>query len=370
MKFVLLKDDLFEKREGFHVGGNEIGALGGYFVVEKRELSKAVMKAQKIWSYIFANSGATEDFRAHIRFDFVPTFFGPVKKSGNVYDLGALVMKDLYEVNSHGPECMSCDSLFRETFPEIAKYTPSASARLAKRLYEEYKGQEITMVRGRGSTKDSWKEPLLKEVNSNGLSVVEMTEEEAVKKRPPLVWRWGNIDFNGEFSEYDNYFQRWLLKSQEELNVFNTVLGNGSTDIANKKLLATYLDIILDSKQNLEDALFCSKEDYVLKPLLGTSGKGIVFGEDTHPEFWRKALLESYKKGEYGIFKKVMLPRLDLERDVSITMDFLPSFFAEGSKLHYLYTVTRVEPWNSYKERKKINVLQGGGYGGTVTIEE
>jgi len=369
VKLVLLKKELFQEREGFVVGGKKIGALQGYFTVSKEELERIISIAQRIWERAFLLSGAPPEMKAHIRFDFVPQISGTPEETEEGYDLGRVGIKDLYEINCHSPECMSCDSLYRKKFPEIAQYTPSAATELAKALSQEYETDEITMVRGNGEAKRSWGDALLGQMNCNGLKVKETSAERAVKEKPSPLWRWGDVDLKGEYAEYEHDFQEWLLGAQENIDVFNTVPKSRGKDIANKRFIAKKEDIILDSKKNLEEALQMERGSYVLKPLRGASGKNIVFGDHTDPREWKKKIIRAYLDGNYGLFKKTLLPKVNLN-GVSVAFDLLPSFLATGKELHFLYAVTRMEPWNSYYERRTINVLQGGGYGGTVATED
>ncbi len=371
MKLVLLKDGhLFEEREGFTVkGNNKIGALQGYFVITERELHTVKDFAKRMWRQIVSSAGISEDFRAHIRFDLVPRFLGFPERTDYGYDLGNLKIKGAYEVNCHGPECVSCDSLYREKFPEIAQYTPSAGIELAKALSQEYKTDEIVMVRGNATAKKDWGDALLREMNQNGFYVKEMSAREVMKKKPSPIWRWGMIDDREEYTQYDKKFREWLLRMQENLDVLSTVPLDREHDAENKKWIAKEDDIIIDSRKNLEKALFSNKDDHVLKPLIGTSGHNIIFGENLDHRLFKRNLVRAYVEGNYGLFKKILLPKVDLEEE-SITLDFLPSFLAKGSELHYLYSVVRVEPWKTYRERMAINVLQGGGYGGTVALEK
>ncbi len=369
MELVLLKKDLFAEKESFCVGDKNIRALQGYFKMSEKELKRTVETAENLWDMIFRISNLDESFRAHIRFDFIPQFLGVPQKTENGYYLGNLVIKDTYEINTHSPECMSCDALFEESFPEIARHTPSATRQLAKGLKKIYGKEKISMVKGSAVTRDTWINPLKKILKEEGVDVELISPEKAKEKQPSLLWRWGNIDFSGEYGEFESGFQEWLFEAQKEISVFNTVLKK-EDDPASKGFLKKSDEIILRTDDDLKKALSLEKDDCVLKPLLGTSGKGIVFGEKVSKSDFDKAVEEAYKKRGYGVFRKNLLPKINLNgSDFCFTMDFLPSFFVVGSKLEYLYTVVRMEPWESYRKNLLINVLQGGGYGGTVAIE-
>ncbi|MGM0439127.1 MAG: hypothetical protein ACQEP3_01680 [Patescibacteria group bacterium] len=364
MKLVLLKDKLFEKREGFSVGDQKINALQGYLEITKKEKKKVIKKAEDIWKNIFEKSGM-DYFEGHVRFDFIPKFKGKARRKGSEIRLGEISIKGIYEVNTHSPEGVACDALYRRKFPEISSYTPSAGKQLAKKLLETY-DSKLTMVRGSNLAKSSWASAFLDELSANGLNVSVNKWADAQKNPPSTLWRWGDVDFKGEFNEYSDDFQKWLYKAQNNYSrVINTIPESRNADIANKKLLASEEDIVLNSNHKLEKAMLVDKDNYVLKPLRGASGKGILFGEDVSKDKWRIILRKATKKGDYGIFEKILLPKIEVN-NLSITMDLLPSFFANGKDLTYLYSLVRVEPWESYFSRKTINVAQGGGYGGTL----
>ncbi len=368
MKLVLLKEKMFDEHPRFMVGENNIRALQGYFSISFKELEAVTSYASSKWEQLCQMVDIEESFRAHIRFDLVPQFTGKTQKEDNTCYLGELSIKGAYEINTHSPECMSCDALFRESFPQIAKHTPSAAKALGTELYHEYRQEKIDMVKGEAVTRDSWCSALKREMSKVGVSISEVSVEKALSNGRPVLWRWGNVDFNNEYGEFSSDFQQQLYEAQDRISIFNSI-PHPQKDIANKGLLAKNGEVLLDSKENLQLALRFNKDEYVLKPLIGTSGKGIVFGDNVSAETFKKAVHEAYQKGGYGLFKKVLLPRVKLNGDIEdFTLDFLPSFFAKGSKLYYLYSVIRMEPWHSYIKRKTINVLQGGGYGGTVAV--
>ena len=364
MKIVRLQENFFEKSDEFRVEESKINAFQGYLQITEREKSFVVSRARKLWKKVFKKSGM-DHFEGLIRFDFVPEFEEEPEIKDSVIDLGDLSIKGLYEINTHSPEGVACDALYRKSFPKLKGYTPNASKKLAEHLSEAY-GGEITMVQGQNSAKDSWGNVFIESLNSYGVKVQAKTPSEIKKGKPSLLWRWGDVDFKKEFNEYEDEFQRWLVK-QEKMKIINTIPESRKKDVANKKLIARKDDFILNGSGSLKKALELPKNDYVLKPLRGASGKGIVFGELEDFLSWSKAIKKAHKRGDYGLFKKMMLPKVEVN-GLSITMDFLPAFYAHGNNLDYLYSLVRLEPWESYFSRKTINVAQGGGYGGTVKV--
>jgi hypothetical protein len=365
MKLVLLQEKLFEKRDGFKVGNQKINALQGYFEISEEEKNRVVKKAEDLWKKVLRKSGM-DNFEGHIRFDFIPEFKEKAERKGSVIDLGKLSIKGIYEINTHSPEGVACDALYRKHFPELRDYTPSASKNLAESLLATY-SKQITMVKGDNLAKKSWGDCFVNSLKEFGLKMEEKKPEEIRTRRPGLVWRWGDIDFKKEYNEYEDDFQKWLLKQNGAMKIINTIPKSRNDDIANKKLLAKKEDLILRDKKDLLKGLKLSKDNYVLKPLRGASGKGIVFGELVNEKEWKEVVLKAYQRGGYGLFKKIILPKIEVD-ELAITIDFLPAFYAYQEELTYLYSLVRVEPWESYFFRKTINVAQGGGYGGTVRV--
>lgn len=364
MKIVLLKDKLFEKNDNFKVGKIRINAFQGYLQITEKEKDFVVSRAQKLWKTVLKSSGM-DYFEGLIRFDFVPEFEKVPKIKDSVIDVGRLSIKGLYEINTHSPEGLACDALYRKCFPNLRVYTPKASKKLANHLSKAYR-DEIVMVRGENSAKKSWGDIFIKALRNYGADVYSESPEEVMRRKPNLLWRWGDIDFKKEFNEYEDYFQRWLI-DQDDMKIINTIPASRKVDVANKKLIARKDDFILNGAGSLKKALRLPKDEYVLKPLRGASGKGIVFGELENRSRWIDEVKKAYNRGDYGLFKKMMLPEIKVN-GLSITMDFLPAFYAHGEGLTYLYSLVRLEPWESYFSRKTINVAQGGGYGGTVKV--
>ena len=364
MKIVRLQKNLFEKSDEFRVGESKINAFQGYLQITENEKSFVISRARKLWKEVLKKSGM-KNFEGLIRFDFVPEFKEEPTVKDSVIDLGRLSLKGLYEINTHSPEGVACDALYRKSFPELKEYTPDASKKLANHLSKAY-GGEITMVQGQNAAKESWGDVFVRRLNSYGAKVRVQSPNKIRARKPNLLWRWGDIDFKKEFNEYEDEFQKWLVR-QKEMKTINTIPESREKDVANKKIIAQNNDFILNGAGSLKKALRLPKNNYVLKPLRGASGKGIVFGELESRDTWIKTIKEAHKRGDYGLFKKIMLPKIKVN-GLSITMDFLPAFYAHGENLNYLYSLVRLEPWESYFSRKTINVAQGGGYGGTVKV--
>ncbi len=220
MKIVRLQENLFEKSDEFRVGERRINAFQGYLQITEREKNFVVSRARKLWKEVLKKSGMNY-FEGLIRFDFVPEFEEEPKIKDSVIDLGDLSIKGLYEINTHSPEGVACDALYRQSFPKLKGHTPNASKKLAEHLSKAY-GDEITIVQGRNSAKKSWGDVFVKSLNSCGVKVQVKSPNEVRKRKHNLLWRWGDVDFKKEFNEYEDEFQKWLA-SQGKMKIINTI---------------------------------------------------------------------------------------------------------------------------------------------------
>lgn len=372
MNLVLLKDDkLFRERKDFTVGGKKIKALNGYLTLSGKEEKKINDFSVGIWRYLMEVSGASKNFKGVVRFDFAPNFSRKARKTPFGYDLGEVGLETLYEVNAHSTEDFACDALHHLCFPEISAFTPLAARRVAREVVRRV-DSKVFMVKGDGVAKDSWLEPLLGELSMTELSVELVSPQEAMRKKLSPLWRWGDVDLEGEFREFDDYFQKWLLEKQVkgEVEVFNTLPESRIKDVANKGHLAEKGEEVLYTRKALERALLLDKNEHLVKPLRGASGNGIVFGDELSTPEWEKLLRECFERKNYGVFRKRLLPLINLEKE-DVVLDILPVFFAQGKELYPLYSVARIAPWSSYlSEGRTINVVKGGGYAGTVAVSE
>ncbi len=346
MKFVPLKRDLFLKSDLFHVAGNPVGVLGGYFTITKSEKETVTKYCEKVWKEVSKKTGG--NFRGHIRFDVVPHFT-------HGEGIGTLCVDNVYEVNAHSPECVAADASLAAAFPEMKEETPSAPRTLAKFLKHQF--GEICMVRGRCVAKDSWGDHLISEMRKEGLALSVLSEKEAMERSPGSLWRWGNVDLAGK-EEFGNDFKEWLYKRKN--GVFNTVSLN---DVADKRHVMTSKDVVL-LPRNIPFILSFPPKEWVIKPFRGSSGNGIFFGKDFLKEEWKSKLYE-LSDGSYGAFRAKWLPGIEVKGE-KIVIDISPSFFANGEDLHYLYTPVRAVKQDDYRKSGVINVTTGGGYGNTL----
>ncbi len=346
MRFVPLKNDLFLKRDQFHVAGKPIGVIGGYFTIDKDEKRRIGDYCQETWNNLLEKTG--NYFQGHLRFDLVPKF----SLEGNI---GQLSIKDIYEVNAHSPECVAADAMFQDVFPEMKRDVPSAPKLLASFLKKKF--GSVCMVRGKCIAKDSWGDSLIRNMQEEGLNLSVVSEKEVMKNNiSSMIWRWGNVGLVGK-EEFSQEFKEWLVNERSN-KVFNTVMKE---DVANKKNIIKSKEDVILTLENIPFILSIPSKSWVLKPLKGSSGNGIVFGKDFTLELWIKKLVNLSNKG-YGAFRARWLPPVVIRGNV-FAIDLNPSFFAEGKKLNYLYTVVRVAKWEEYCKYGIINVTAGGGYG-------
>jgi hypothetical protein len=362
---VELKDQsLFEF--SFPIGDKKLGVFRGAFYLSSEDRKVLIDTANLVWERITEKSGIN-NFLGHIRFDFVPRFEGDILKLGkNGFDLGSLRVVGIYEINVHSPECTAAVTMFRKL---VDKKQPDAVSILTNEIRNTFGKERIVFVPGNGIVKRSWGDIFFGELKKY-LKIVRMQEEEVMRHKPYIIWRWGDARITGP-SEYSYPFIIWLIK--HEGVVFNTVPQKKEEDLGNKIFLMSdnkderWDGLVgrnrsLDSPEVLEWAVI-NRKNLVLKPLLGSSGRNVIFGKDISPKRWEK-ILRSYYSSDYGLYEARWLPKIKLPGFESFTFDVNCAFWASGRNIKYLYTVIRVDSWNRYWQRGTINLAQGAGFAG------
>ncbi len=341
------------------LGEEKISTVNGLFYLTAAEKREIIEYSKTAYQKVLERSD-TDNFFGHIRVDLVPEIsnFRHIE-NGYEWDLS---IKGIYEINSNAPECGAATAALHANHSKLAKFQPDPAKRIIKSLNGHINGEKVAFVIGRGAVKKEWGYFFMKSLRDKGLNVKKATPEEAVDY--DCVWRFGDIR-DGSYSEFPDYFRNKLIKKQKDSLVLNTVPESPEKDIGNKRFLLNYPEE--QELRDREDALWAIRQsDRVLKPLRGTSGKGIYFQENFSDSQWRKKLLESIGKG-YGLYKAKWLPKLNIEEvENGIVMDVSPSFLAKGRELDYLYSISRIEEHGTYKKRKTINVAKGGGFVGTL----
>jgi len=362
---VELKDpNLFEL--SFPLGDKKLGAFKGIFYLSSEDKKVLIDIANLVWKKITEKSGIN-DLLGHIRFDFVPRFEGKIYKLGKyIFDLGTVRVAGVYEINVHSPECTAAVTIFRKL---VDRRQPDAALILTNEIRNTFGEENIAFVPGNGIIKQSWADIFLEELKKH-LKIVKMQEEEAMKYNPDIIWRWGDARITGP-SEYSYPFIMWLIN--HEGVVFNTVPRRKEEDLGNKIFLIpddedktlyelTGRNRCLDSPEVLRWAIR-DRKNLVLKPLLGSSGRNVIFGKDISQRKWKK-ILESHYLSDYGLYEARWLPKIKLPGLESFAFDINCAFWATGKNIKYLYSVVRVDRWSRYWQRGTINLAQGAGFAG------
>ncbi len=345
MKLVLF-GNIF--KEGSKLGELMIKKLNGEIIMGEEERKRVIGECRDIWEKVSKKTGG--NFRGHIRFDLVPGFLSHANLIGNgIYDLGEVEVNGIYEINTEDPECtVACAELYPEN--------PAPVAMLGKVIREEI-GEKILFFPGEGIVKKEWKEPFRRNLEKE----LEMVDLKKGRDNCIPIWRWGGVRWN-EYSEFSSFYSKWFLSERRRRTVFNTVYSPEETSPGNKSLIMDLTEgAPLSASHSLEN-----KDNLVIKPCSGTSGKNIIFGEKLSLEEWKRKVEELSPVEDYGVFRVKWLPRVYLPGVGDISLDLNPSFWADGFDLKYLYTVVRIDEWKRYRERGTQNVAQGTAYAGAV----
>ncbi len=354
-----------------HIGDMPIGVFTGSFVLEDEERERMIHTCRDIWAHVRQECNTDTNPLGLHRFDLVPAFARP---RGNAGDLGALFVKGIYEINGHSPECLAAGSMIRHYYPDIP--CVNAAEKVAQKITQTYGHVPIAFVVGKGSTlKAHWYKYLVRDLIDANLDITVMTPEEVMKKEPPYVWRWGDVRVNGE-NDYKNSeeFTRWLYE-QDRCTVFNRVLHRHE-DVTNKSLLLssprpTVAALLGDNRVLDEETMRWSTEEneyqaLMAKPDGGSSGKGLIFGEHYSMRRWLQKLQDLVDNNvPYSLWQTQWLPAISVGHR-KLAIDINPAFWIDGDNLEYLYTIIRIDCYENYRTKRKINVSQGGGIAGLV----
>ncbi len=365
MKLVLLNNNIFADSEDFSLKGKRVRVLNGSFSISKKEKERIISFAKKTWKQIWRSTDL-DHFVGHVRFDLIPRLNEKKEKEkGNFFDLGELFVDGIYEVNVHTPECAPAVAAQHNAFPKLREIQPSATKRLAERIKESFSAEKIYLAWGSGAVKEEWGSYYLKEMNEI-IEVIPLENEEIKRLKPSPLYRWGDVRF-GEFSEFSSDFQKWLLKAQNNsVLVFNTIPEEPTQDVGSKRFVFnSETDYLLDSESDMNYFKELNKDEYVLKPLRGHGGEGIFFGRKLKEKEWIKKLKMATSKGGYGLSKAQWLPKIKV-KDNFYAFDLNPAFWVQNGEIEYLYTIARIESYESYWQRGMINVSQGAGFAGTI----
>lgn len=379
MKIVLHSDEIFRYQV---ISNLNLGLFQGNIFLSKEEVEHIKSICSTIWKKLINKTKMGQSFFGHIRFDLVPDILEQRQEGRAVFI--SFKIGGIYEINAHSPECACACSAVKLSGYDLPK-SPWPAEKLALKIRELLGDKHsLVFVPGNGTIKQKWGNYFIQDlVKHYGLNIQVLNPEEVMKKKPPVIWRWGDIRFSEE-DEFPLYFQEWLLNDFREGFVFNTIPSR-DFDIADKGLLISEnfpqeKDLIGDNfiiNQSIfndplvKDKVISKKDNLVVKPLRGSSGLGVVFGRHLSNDDWLKFLISisESSKGDFGLFEARWLPQIKFNKNTFV-IDINPSFFANGEELYYLYTVVRADKWFSYWKRGTINVAQGGGFVGCCVEEE
>lgn len=379
MRIELLSNEVFNFNCLF-LEDKPIGIFQGLFFISKKEREHVIQIANMIWRKILKKAGV-KNFVGYIRFDFVPKIKKVSKIEKRVLEVD-FEISGIYEINVHSPECASVIAALHRVLPQLRFLQANPAYLISEAIKKTFK-KTIIFVPGNGKVKRNFSGYFFDEL-SKFLDIKWMSEEEAMKWvrfENKVLWRWGDARINGS-SEYSNRFLRFLLELQSSKRIiFNSVPRSVYEDLGNKIYLIPESEkgkvweklvgknFLLNSK-NLRFALK-EREKLVLKPLLGSSGNGIVFGKKVSQDRWERILKEKlHHKEKFGLFEARWLPSIEIDEKNKIVFDFNSTFWAVNEELNYLYSVIRVDDVERYSKRLVINVTQGGGFAGVCCEEE
>jgi len=357
VKLVLFQREAFLSK-GIKLGDKNISTVDGLLYMERDEKEAIIDYSRKVYREVLEKTGF-RDFKGHVRVDLVPkvTDFRRTKE-GYSWKLG---IGGIYEINANAPECGAATAALHHNRPELALYQPDPAERMVEVLNGHVGEKTVAFVIGKGVVKREWGRFFMGSLYEKGLKIKEISPREMGKH--DVVWRFGDVRSEG-YTEFPPSFREELIRKQEDSFVLNSVPRSSEEDIGNKAYLLGSGERSLETEEDILWAL--GKKDLVAKPYNGASGKGIVFQRNCSKKEWEEKLRSFVGKG-YGLYRAKWLPKLEIDEiEQGVAMDISPSFMANGERLDYLYTIARVENYESYINRGTINVAQGAGFVGTL----
>ncbi len=386
MYLVPLKEPFFEPGL-LRLGKKKVGTINGILVIKREEIETLVEVCQFIWKRLLEKA-QLQKFVGLVRFDLIPNFsLSQIEitqwRRKEAFDLGSLEIGGVYEVNAHSPECAAGVSCLHWKYPLLGQYQPNVAQRISKAIMRTFGAEEILFFPGEGLVKKAWRRVFLKDLHGSGLRLREVSWQTLrntikITSNSPIIWRWGDARLGGP-SEYPQEVIDFLLNYPGE--IFNSL---PQVDIANKKFLVpdgsprwdrlVGENIILSGSMSMASSVVSvvlvskiieQKDKYLLKPLSGSSGSGILFGRMLSHREWEKKVLKIAFGGGYQLCKARWLPCIETPLG-NFVLDINPAFWVHNENMQYLYTVARVDQWENYWKRGVINVTQGAGYAGAL----
>lgn len=363
------KKEILDFGTGLKLGDRNIGVFQATAVFTRKEKRLLIKTAKKIFNYL-RNKAGIDFFTGFIRFDLVPGVRSGLKiaqqKNGiTFYDLLEIIIEGMYEVNGGSPECVAA-YLAQFTYNGGGLMNPLLVQTVAKCLRKAFGDQEIVVVIGNSEVKQAWWKYLMPALVGAGVRLRVMSEQQIMAYKPKLLWIWADVRKVGH-CEVSPQFRDWLYEYKDsDAFIFNNI-PNGSNMFSKSMLLDAddeFRNIFGDNRRLTEGQLqfaIQNQSNLFLKPLDGSSGKGITGGPNVAPDVWKQQLNKALEIGNYGLFEKRSLPTVDLEGEGKFVFDLNPGFWVYKNKLYYLHTLMRVTPADVYAEHPEINVAKNGG---------
>jgi hypothetical protein len=349
------------------IGKLPVGAFLGGFSLADSERENMIRVCERIWQHLRIRCPKSSPFGLY-RFDLVPKFNSSKTRNDCI---GELDIAGVYELNGHSPECLAAASVMRAFLPEIP--CVNAAAIVVAKIKEIFGNEKIAFVVGhKSSLKHYWYQFLVNDLKEAGLRIDVMSPEKVMAEKPAFIWRWGDISSNGN-GQYSNCFNEWLF-NQKNSFVFNAILAPHE-DVSDKSLLLCSDDLLVSElvgnnrPLNLDTMWWSvdnvlSKMQFVVKPDRGASGRDVYFSEKHFTTEWIELLQAICKnKEEYSLWEAKWLPKITVAGK-EFAIDINPAFWVDGDKIDYLYTIVRLDEYQRYEKRRKMNVAKGAGIAG------
>lgn len=386
MKIVLLDPTQpLIHRGSLQVGQKTVGVGQLLFVPTANDMSVISGQCKWIWNTTWAMRNRPK-FKGLVRFDGIPCVenLNPRCVSdygfGNVYDVGALVYKGLYENNGMGPEGVPGIKAVQQAYPELAQYQPDVVAQLVASIKKTIGDDPIYFVAADkaapGTLKYHWSTMYFEALRNAGLNIKWLTPEQTMKTKGGYIFAWGDMRKGYAHSEFNDLFVAWCFANAHR--VLNTPL-TAEQDVFDKGLLMPDGDAawnafvgdntLLNTTDDVERIMKNPKQG-VLKPRSGGSGRGIEFRNSYSESNFRSLLTSKVGKG-FAAYERRDLPTVNLGDSGSISFDANAAFWVDTEKklFEQVHIIVRLTSGEAYAADPIMNVGKTAGLGGAAVPE-
>ncbi len=299
------------------------------FVMSQAEQDAIFSYCEDIWPQV-----TNERYQGLIRFDLAGTYIDE-----------QFEVVGVYEINTNGPECIALDIVASQS---VFGYESNYTKRVVEVMRCNLEGK-VAFFPGMIS---SLKQTYFKQCKS--FLEGEWPDLDVITSQDDLhaydhIWRWGDCRSEGE-THY----------TPKEMQVLRD-LGD--------RVVAPYYDNIQDDpgfKGRLpgvrrltdiaEHELVSGKINYVLKPLNGSSGNGVIVGRFYDDHAWQQEVQKLKGAQNYGVSPFLEHPLVQHQNEKYV-FDLCISFFARGSALTPIGYFSRFHQDHLFNG--KMNVAQG-----------